>query len=518
MGSGKLFECAIAACLNLLVAACVFVPPPDVDVSEKEIQFLIPGSTNRDQVVQKLGTPNIVDAKYTAVYEWQSAPGFVVPVHWIALYPWWLGVGPTMDSNRSRVSIEFDAAHKVSRFVLAEYHPGDTTRYVVDGKPRALPSPDAMLARPGRSIHRGPVVDGLRDDALAVSRDGRYVANWFSSSGRDDVGVWDLLTGQYRIYAPRVEAGFFEDYSARSVAISADGNFVAAAPIAGATVVWNTKSGEQKVIAGHGESNDSAQRGATAIGFAPDGRRLATGGRDGSIKIWEVASGKELSSYRLGNYRIQSLDFAPQGDLLAAGTSRGELVVVSLREGLHIGLAKGSDAIEHGLDVVFSPSGETLAANNCVAVQLWHTDNIRQKIHQTGIASGSPLAKVLAEPAAALLLPYGKGGLIKNRYECRPIVAVSRDDKALIAISNSNSISLWDAPSRRLRYAWSSSVNIPKSLVSLTLGPGVPRLVWIEIKSETWYYTRTIQVVELNPIIRLSAQPESIRTRDMAPR
>ena len=63
------------------------------------------------------------------------------------------------------------------------------------------------------------------------------------------------------------------------------------------------------------------------LAFNPDGKRLASGSTDGTVKVWDLTAGAVLRTFQVGN-NVSSVDWHPDGDLLAAGIGDGHGVYV----------------------------------------------------------------------------------------------------------------------------------------------------------------------------------------------
>jgi len=181
-------------------------------------------------------------------------------------------------------------------------------------------------------------------------------------AGHGYVRVWELPPGA----GERVIGG----HAGRTVAeLSPDGERVASGDESGTVRVFDVPTGG--LIA---TSPVHAGR-VRAIRFHPSGRRVATGGFDRRLALWSAEDGSLL--YSSAGYEPStagSIDFSPDGALIAAAWEGGRFLVARTADGEPcLELDSGG---REALWIRFSPDGKYLAgtARNVTAVRLWDLD------------------------------------------------------------------------------------------------------------------------------------------------
>ena len=152
--------------------------------------------------------------------------------------------------------------------------------------------------------------DGFGDPAvlcMAISPDGKHyvlgggrLTLWNS---KDATPAADLL----KDYKPdQVERPI------RAVAISADGQWIAAGDEKGRVRIW-TLADQQEVVA-----IDAHQGHISQLAFSPDSKLLATTSYSGDVDLWQLPDGKKLKRLKMSQQEIPALVFVSNTQLASA--------------------------------------------------------------------------------------------------------------------------------------------------------------------------------------------------------
>lgn len=116
------------------------------------------------------------------------------------------------------------------------------------------------------------------------------------------------------------------------VAVSPDGRLVATGISEGSVWIWDTVTGKEVATL------PAVTASAMCVAFHPDGETLAVGYADGTIRLWSLATftlvGQTLAheaAANLGPRRVLSMEFSPDGTMLASGATFGHLRVSHAR-------------------------------------------------------------------------------------------------------------------------------------------------------------------------------------------
>ncbi len=161
------------------------------------------------------------------------------------------------------------------------------------------------------------------------------------------ITVRDLKTGQ--------EVRSFLAPGALGVGFSPDGSLLIEAGN-GYVALWDIRSGEE-ILYIKGLYNPEYEPNASA--FSPDGKWLAVESEGPEnkveVQVWDIKSKQKKYAFPVFTARLYSLDFSPDGSLLAAGGSEGLSRIWRMEDGGEI------VQIDKVNSLVFSPGGQALA-------------------------------------------------------------------------------------------------------------------------------------------------------------
>lgn len=225
------------------------MPPADNDVKAKN---LTPDELGLIKLWIDQGAKGEVKS-VTANIVWQPLPAGVNPIFAVAISP----------------DGQYAAAGRANQIFL--YH--------VPSKRELGRLTDPSLLERGIYKNAG-VADLDLIQSLTFSPDGQYLA----SGGYRTVKLWKKPQPTKKLDLAALES------AARSVAVSADGKWVAVGEESGKVKVYDSTNGQvAKALAGHTAA-------VTGVAFAADGSKLVSGSQDKTFKLWNLADGALVGS------------------------------------------------------------------------------------------------------------------------------------------------------------------------------------------------------------------------------
>ncbi len=231
-----------------------------------------------------------------------------------------------------------------------------------DGNYLAINSNDDTIKI--RKVSSGKLIHTLtgnfdRIDSV-FSPDGNYFASG-SLFVDNTIKIWEVNSGNL------IHTLTGHSHYVRSVAFSADGNYLASGSIDDIIKIWEVSSGNLiHTLTGHSSSVES-------LAFSADGNYLASANSDKTVKIWEVNSGNLIHTLTGHSYPVESLAFSPDGNYLATGSGDNTIKIWEVSSGNLIHTLTGHSGTVYG--VAFSPDGDYLASASVDTIKIWEVSS-----------------------------------------------------------------------------------------------------------------------------------------------
>jgi len=219
--------------------------------------------------------------------------------------------------------------------------------------------------------------------ALAYSRDGTIVV---SASTDGHVRLWDAVTGAPIGVPLDNGAGDGTEYYL-SVAISPDGEMIAAGTSGGSVRRWKLRKGTMAALQTPDLKGHTEWVGAVA--FSDDGKFLASGSEDAAVRIWDAATGNAIGTPLTGHAGwVRAMTFLRGSHVLVTGSYDQTIRFWRI----------GDSGVEH-----VAPATEDAGSGDSTPTKMLEIDKAKSQVpdvvgHSTYVASiaESPDGKLLA--------------------------------------------------------------------------------------------------------------------------
>ncbi|CAL8582474.1 Ski complex subunit Rec14 [Xanthoria parietina] len=168
-------------------------------------------------------------------------------------------------------------------------------------------------------VKNGDIVDGNKAGeiwAIALSAEGQYLAAT-SVDGR--INVWDNVGGCKKIREFETKGSF-----GMAIDLSVDGRYTASGHENGGVYVFNNDTGRLL------HSLPGLIKAVRAVAFSPAGKLLAAAGDARVIALYDVAAGEQVANLSGHGAWIFSLDWSDTGEFLLSGAYDGKAKVWSI--------------------------------------------------------------------------------------------------------------------------------------------------------------------------------------------
>ena len=211
--------------------------------------------------------------------------------------------------------------------------------------------------------------------SISFSPDGNTIA----TGAQYGYGIlWDVGTGALLAYL-KPESG---EGGVHHVSFSKDGKTLACSSPGGTLRLWDVDTRtENSTLIKEGDSIYNR-----SVDFNKDSKTLATASWR-EVRLWDVASGKEKSTLTSHNDAVRSIEFSPNGSLLAISEPNGILHLWDVATRTRKSTLLHGD----GLSVVqFSPDGSTLSSQTWGGtVRLWDVTTEAELITMSDVYGAS---------------------------------------------------------------------------------------------------------------------------------
>jgi WD40 repeat protein len=281
--------------------------------------------------------------------------------------------------------------------------------------------------------------------SVAFSPDGRHLA---ASSLRNPAMVWDIAAKTPVLRFPG---------SARALAYSPDGDWIAGGDSEGNVHLWRSDSGELvRRLRGHGAW-------INRVTFSSNRRWLASASGDGTVRLWDLRSGDPARVLSMRNEAVSDVAFSADSSLLAGAGGLVRVWEVGVFEGRH----EPSPPSKALNEARFGPDGTHIASvGTDGSLQIWEASGHLQSSwpgHASVVQAAciSPDGRLLASASwdGLLIVQDASTGAARNRFSVGDrllSIACAPDNRHLALGGSDGVLRIHDLISGELRRAFRS--------------------------------------------------------------
>jgi WD40 repeat protein len=215
--------------------------------------------------------------------------------------------------------------------------------------------------------------------------------------------------------------------------------------------IWDVQSHQLlKTMQGHKDCIYS-------IDWSPDGKLIASGSYDKMAKLWNVADGKEVSNLQDHIDAVFAVAFSPDGKRLATASQDRTVKIWDVATGKR--LYTLSDALDGLNAIAYSPAGDRIAAAGYdKTIYIWHLANEDGHLEHSLIADEDSILSLVWSPDGKTIITASSDESIRFRDAATldPIsvidhqadwveaLGISPDGRRLAAGRFNGSLSLYD--------------------------------------------------------------------------